>query len=174
MPAYNSQLSPAEKIEQLKVMLSGRDPLRIQETTVAEIEESVGDLSEEHLHTTEPGGKWSILDVVQHLADTEIAMGWRLRMILAQDNPPLQAFDQDLWAQNLGYRDVEFQDALDQFDAVRSANLRLYRNLESRLDRVGQHNETGPISARSILYMLANHDLTHLRQIERIKQALGA
>lgn len=163
---------PADAITKLKTKLEGRDPFEVQEELVPALRAATAGLSPEALTTPEAPGKWSIIEVIQHLADAELAYGFRLRMILAHDQPPLQGFDQDLWANTLRYREANLDDALQQLIALRAANLRIYRKLdESQFERIGIHSEAGPITARMILYILANHDLNHRRQIERIKAA---
>ena len=64
---------------------------------------AVAALTPEKLRTPEVEGKWSIAQVLRHLADTDIVWGWRMRLILAQDRPTITGFDQDLWAERLDY-----------------------------------------------------------------------
>ncbi len=165
---------PPGAVERLAETLEGRDPFEVQGELLPTLRAAVATLDDSALRVPEAPGKWSVIEVVQHLADTEMAYGFRLRMILAHDTPPLQGFDQERWAQALRYRDAALDEALEQLSALRAANLRLLRALDdAQLDRVGIHSEAGPVSARMILYQLAAHDRTHLRQIERIKQAAG-
>jgi hypothetical protein len=63
------------------------------------------------------------------LADSELVGGFRLRMVLTHDRPPLTGYDQDLWAGRLRYRDVEVRDAFEQFSAIRRANVRIWQRL---------------------------------------------
>jgi hypothetical protein len=173
IPSQNVSVA-SNAVEGLAERLGGRDPFEVQEELLPSLRAATATLDEVALRTPEGSDKWSILEAVQHLADAELAYGFRLRMIVAQETPPLQAFDQDLWARELRYRDKRLDHALEQLSALRAANLRTFRSLdESQLDRVGIHSEVGPISARMILYTLAVHDLTHRRQIERIKQSIG-
>jgi hypothetical protein len=123
-------------------------------------------------HAQAPG-KWSIRDVVQHLADSELVGGFRLRMVLAHDRPPLMGYDQDLWASRLRYHDVDVRDALEQFTALRRANVRLWQHLSpTDLIRVGIHGERGEESLEHMRRLYAGHDLLHLRQLERIRASL--
>ncbi len=164
----------ANAIAELAVKLDGRDPVEVQQELLPSLRRAVEGLTREQYVKPEEEGKWSVVDVVQHLADAELAYGWRIRMILAHDTPTFQGFDQDLWAKALDYRSVDLDDGLAQLEVLRNANLRLVRRQhEAALDRLGIHNEAGPMSVRMILYLLANHDLTHLRQIERIKRAVA-
>jgi hypothetical protein len=112
--------------------------------------------------------------VVRHLADTEIVYGYRTRLILAEDTPQIPGFDQDLWAANLGYQEVDLAETLDELEAARKGSLRLLRRLgEAQWERFGHHSERGEESVRQIFRLLAAHDLVHRRQISRIRQAHG-
>jgi hypothetical protein len=106
-------------------------------------------------------------------ADSDLVGGFRLRMVLAHDRPAIAGYDQDLWASRLGYRDVDAHDALEQFAALRAANLRLWERLTpADLARVGMHAERGEESLEHMRRLYAAHDLLHLRQLERIREAL--
>jgi hypothetical protein len=141
---------------------------------VPELRRLVAALDARQLATPEAPGKWSIVEVVQHLADTEIVYGYRLRATVAENRPALAGYDQDAWATRLHYRDVALEDALGQLTALRTANLRWLGTLspEERC-RVGIHAERGEESVEHGLLLLAGHDLVHRRQIERIRRAIG-
>ena len=99
--------------------------------------------------------------------------GFRLRMVLAHDRPPLTGYDQDLWASRLRYRDVEVRDAFEQFSAIRRGNVRIWERLNpTDLVRVGIHGERGEESLEHLRRLYAAHDLLHLQQLERIHSAL--
>lgn len=107
--------------------------------------------------------------VLEHLADSELVWGYRLRKVLAEDRPELTGFDQDLWADRLGYDSADSEAALSMFAALRSANLRLLsRAPQGDLDRVGIHDERGEESVEHMIRLYAGHDLVHRRQLERI------
>jgi hypothetical protein len=126
------------------------------------------------LRRPERPGKWSVIEVIQHLADSELVAGFRTRMILTEDRPPLQGYDQDRWASELGYRQVSLEQALEQLGALRIANLHLWRGLSpAHLERVGRHSERGPESVGHILRLMAGHDLVHRRQVDRILSPAG-
>ena len=119
-------------------------------------------------------GKWSIGQTLQHLADSEVVWAWRMRLILAQDRPQLTGYDQDLWAQRLGYDKVDPADALEVFGVLRRANLRLVEQASpADLQRTGIHLERGEESLEHLRRLYAGHDLLHLRQIERIRLAIA-
>jgi hypothetical protein len=145
---------------------SARDVLSEQPGVLRQLTAGRGD---HDLRRPEAPGKWSVVQVVQHQADTELVFGFRLRMVLAHERPALAAYDQDLWAEKLLYAEVALEDALDQFTALRRSNLALLaRQPDAALDRVGLHAERGEESARHLANLAAGHDLAHRRQVQRI------
>lgn len=155
--------------ESLYGLLGSRDALEVQEELVGWLATRTAGLDDATLRGPEAPGKWSVIEVAQHLADTELAYGYRIRMILTHDQWPMELFDREGWARELHYTGASLAGALDQLRALRSANLRLYRSLSAtQLARVGIHAERGPESVGTCIRLLAGHDLAHRRQIDRI------
>jgi hypothetical protein len=168
-PAGNAAAAAAGYVRALLDVLGNRNPLEVLNELVPWLAERTHGLGDATLRRPEAPGKWSIIQVVQHLADSELVFGFRLRMILTEDRPHLQGYDQDRWARDLGYHDVPLDLALRQLRGLRIPNLRLARTLSpQQLERVGLHSERGPESAAHLLKLMAAHDLVHRRQIERI------
>jgi len=155
-------------------MLGDRDPLTVLTELVPWIEQRVRGLDDAILRRPEAPGKWSVVEVIQHLADAELVTSYRIRTVLTQDTPPLAGYDQDDWARVLRYREVPLDDALGQLGGLRTANLRLLRSLEpAQWKRAGLHSERGMESVEHIVRMMGGHDLTHRRQVERILAAVA-
>jgi hypothetical protein len=155
--------------------LGSRDPLVAMSETPETLRQITAGVSRDRLSTPEAPGKWSMIQVVQHLADTEIVGAIRFRMTLAHDRPLLAGYDQDLWAGRLRYNDAEMAAALDQFTSLRRANLRLlHQTTATERERVGIHAERGEESVAKMIRIYAGHDQVHLRQLARIKSAIGA
>jgi hypothetical protein len=155
-------------------LVGDADPPAILRKTPADLRAAIEGLSARQLSTAEAPGKWSIRHVVRHLADSEIVFAWRLRMILAHDRPPLTGYDQDLWAQRLGYEDSDAREALEEYAVLRRGNLRLLdRASPQDLERYGVHAERGDESAAHLMRMYAGHDTLHLRQVARIRKAVS-
>ena len=172
-PSGSTPADAARYVSALLDLLGDRDPVDVLRDTPHAVRRFVESAPSRIVTIPEAPGKWSIRDVVQHLADSELVGGFRLRLVLAQDRPPLTGFDQDLWAGRLRYREVDVQDALEQFTVLRRANLRLWTNLdEAELLRIGVHSERGEESLGHLRRLYAAHDLLHLRQIERIDATL--
>ncbi len=153
--------------------LGGREPLPVFAKTPEDLRNAVAGLSQKQLETPEKPGKWSIAAVVQHLADVEIVLGFRYRKLLGQPGAALPAIDQDAWADRLGYLTADVPAALEDFEAVRRANLRLLRRVTpEQLQLFGMHEERGRETLQHMIRLYAAHDCYHLYQIERIKAAL--
>jgi len=160
-------------IARLHGMLGDRDPIAVMEEQIgalARIGEGVPDAA---LRRSEAPGKWSMVEVVQHLADTELVYGYRVRMSLATPGVSIQAYDQDIWARELRYRDASFEDAMEQMRVMRRINLRLLKSLDDEaLDRYGMHAERGRESVRQVIRLIGGHDLVHREQLARIRKAV--
>ena len=150
-------------------LLGDRDPLSVLRATTAALRTAVEGVPREVMRRPEKPGKWSPVEVVQHLADSELVWSYRMRLVAAEDRPTLTGYDQDAWAAGLGYRDVDPADALEEFALLRRLNLRLLEGLPPEgLARVGVHSERGDESLGHMVRLYAGHDLVHLRQLERV------
>jgi hypothetical protein len=173
-PASSTPAETAAYVAALLGLLGNDDPVRILGQTTAALERFLAPLPPDIAARPEAPAKWSIGAVVQHLADSELVGGFRLRMVLSQDRPVITAYDQDLWANRLHYAGADPREALEQFKVLRRANLRLWTDLSpADLARVGRHAERGEESLEHMRRLYAGHDLLHLRQLERIRKTHG-
>jgi hypothetical protein len=116
--------------------------------------------------------KWSVTEILAHLADVELVQGFRMRLILGADGVAIQGFDQDAWAGEDNYAGQDPSFSLEACRIMRERNLRLLKGLSvAQWERHGIHSERGKETVRRVAEMLAGHDINHLRQIEAI---LGA
>jgi len=120
--------------------------------------------------TAPPGpGRWSIGEIIAHLADTELTFGFRVRLVLGSNGARIQAFDQDVWATNFRYDLQNPRESLEAFRNAREHNLRLLRLLPSGMwNYYGMHDERGKETVTRMTQMSAGHDLNHLKQIREI------
>jgi hypothetical protein len=154
-------------------LLGARDPIDVLESTPDAVRSAIAGLSASRLSEPESPGKWSVGHVVQHLADSDLVWGYRVRLVLAQERPPLTGYDQDLWAERLHYDKLPIDEALDRFAVLRRSNLRLLANATpDDLHRVGVHAERGEESVSLMVRLYAGHDLLHVRQLARIRKAV--
>ena len=126
-------------------------------------------------HATRPGdaqsntraGKWSVREILSHLADCEIVFAFRLRQALAEDHHVIQPFDQDAWAATYSQNDAVM--ALVVFSAVRQWNVALIQGMSAAdLTRTLNHPERGEMTVKVVVATMAGHDINHLGQIEKI------
>lgn len=154
-------------------LLGVREPLDVLRETHSALTRGIEGLSPDQLRQPEAPGKWSLGQVLQHLADSDLVWGWRLRLILAHDRPTITGYDQDLWADRLRYADSDPVESLETFGVLRRGNLRLLeRATPADLQRVGVHSERGEESVAYLCRLYAGHDLSHLRQVVRIRKAV--
>ena len=154
-------------------LLGDKEPLTVLGRLVAELENLVSGFSDEELRRPEAPGKWSILEVIHHLADSELVWAYRLRMVLAEKQPQITGYDQDRWASQLKYREANPEDVLELLGILRKTNLRLIRSLsDEEMQRAGFHNERGEETVEHMIRLYAGHDLVHLNQIARIRKLL--
>jgi len=173
-PAGNAPGAAGAYVRALLDLLGQRNPLEVMAELLPWLETRLQGRPETALRRPEAPGKWSVVQVLQHLADSDLVAGYRIRMIVAADEPELQGYDQDRWAGEFQYDQTPLDAALDQLRSLRAANLRLWRGLTpTQLERVGIHSERGRESAGHLLRLMGAHDLVHRRQIDRILGSAG-
>lgn len=153
--------------------LGSDDPIEVMATSPDRLRKLLAGLKEKELSKAPAPGKWSIKQIVSHLADGEVILGARYRMIAAHDRPPLAGYDQDAFVEFLGALNARTVDLVDDFAMARAVNLGLLDRLppESFM-RVGIHSERGEESLLAMVAMYAGHDRIHLAQIETIRTGL--
>ncbi len=153
--------------------LIGKDPMSVFAKTPGDLKRLTSGLTRRQLQTPPGKGRWSITQLISHLCDAEWAMGFRIRKAIAESTSPLQAYDQDLWAANLHYDQMDFKAKLNLFRALRQSHVSLLNVLSSEeLQRYGIHSERGKETVERMIHMLAGHDVNHLKQIEGIRNTL--
>ncbi len=154
-------------VERILGLLGDRPVAGSMETTAKRIEALAGTLGAAGMGRSYAPGKWTARQILAHLADCELAIGFRLRQALAEENHRAQPFDQDRWAAR--YPGLDGALAARAFVALRPWNLALIRSLGPRdLERPYVHGERGPESVGLIVKLWAGHDLNHLAQLETI------
>jgi uncharacterized damage-inducible protein DinB len=168
-PASGAREAADAYIAATLALLGDRDPMRVLSETPGWLRDTIDANPEAALRRPEAPGKWSVSDVVCHLADAELVWAYRIRMVLAHDGAPLTGFDQDAFADSCRYGEREVRDALRVFEAAREANVWvLERASEEDMTHVGVHAERGEEPLPHMIRLEAGHDLVHRRQINRI------
>jgi uncharacterized damage-inducible protein DinB len=139
----------------------------------AKLKEAIIGLSHDELLAAPIPGKWSTQQVVIHLADAEAAQADRMRRVLATDNPPLLAWDENQFAANLHYDVQSAEDAVQMIELTRRQLARILRaSPASAFDRTGTHSERGKQTLRDILTMAVTHMDHHLKFVDEKRKAL--
>jgi hypothetical protein len=161
--------TPQEYRERILNLVGQGSALKLQEAAPKKIEKLVKRVPTAKLRKRPEPAKWSIAEIVAHLADTELVGGYRIRMILGAPGTPIQAYDQDKWAAALRYDRRDARQALAQFRMLREANLAVLKSLTpEQWKQFGIHAERGEETIETIAGMFAGHDQNHILQIERI------
>jgi hypothetical protein len=168
-PKDNAAASARTYVRALLDVLGDLEPLTVMEELMPWLDQRLRDVPDSAVRRPEGPGKWSVVQIVQHLADSDLVFGFRARMILTEDRPPLQGYDQDGWATVFRYADASLEDAAGQLRTLRRANLDVLRRLApAEWERVGMHSERGAESLAHLTKLMAAHDLVHRRQIDRV------
>ena len=172
-PASTSREQAAEYTSAVLGLVADRDPMTVLAATADRLRFVVAGMDARAIRKPEAPGKWSVTQVLAHLADSEVVWAWRLRLILAQDRPTITGYDQDAWAKNLGYENADPGECVDRFAILRDAHLLLLGRLTpSQKKRVGVHSERGEETVEHLVRLYAGHDVLHLNQIERIRKTV--
>jgi len=163
-----------EYVQRIQGKLAGQDPLKVQSTTAKNLARLIKGATPAKLRKRPAPEKWSVAEILAHLADSEIVISWRVRSILNAPGTPIQAFDQDAWVVTGHYDKRGVPKSLEQFRVLRETNLALYKLLTpEQWKHFGIHAERGEESIERIAQMIAGHDINHLEQIEQILARRG-
>jgi hypothetical protein len=155
--------------ERLLTYSQGNDALELLQSAPAKVTGLIHGRSREELTRKPAPEKWSVAQIIAHLADAEIAIAWRLRQILSKNQVAIDAYDQDLWANAFHYEQRDPQQSLAAYRALREADVVLLKSVDLKLwDNYGVHSERGHESIHHMTKMTAGHDLNHIKQIEAI------
>ena len=162
-------VTPQQYTQRMLSNTQGQDPIKVQSATPKKLERMVKGFSTSKLRKRPAPEKWSVAEILAHLADVEIVVGWRMRSILGSPGTPIQAFDQDAWVTAGHYEKRDPRKAVALHRVAREANLDLLKSLTAdQWKHFGMHSERGQESIEHIVRMIAGHDLNHMQQIERI------
>lgn len=137
-----------------------------------QVKNAISGLTKEELQFKPAPDKWSIHEIIIHLADAEIVGVHRMKRVLAEDNPTLTAYNQDAWADALQYSLEDAARSLELFGLLRQTMLpALLRAEEADWQRCGIHEEAGPLTLAQLLERYVNHVRGHLAQMNRVLAA---
>jgi hypothetical protein len=152
-------------IERILSYLGNQDPIAVLQQTPSKLENLLESLTDFEVSYEE--GKWTAREILAHMADVELLIGYRLRQAVSEPSYVIQVMDQDTWAKR--YKKLEPSLSVETFRALRSWNLALFSTfgLED-WNKETMHPERGKETVDLMVSFLAGHDLNHLRQLEQI------
>jgi uncharacterized damage-inducible protein DinB len=143
--------------------------------TYGQLAEAVAGLSGDELRWKEAPGKWSVTEVLAHLADHSIVTSFRVRAILAGSTARLPAFEQDPWVAGQKANEAGADDILAAYRALLHYNAQLFSRLtDEELAKTGVNARGESVSIADLIRGFVRHVHNHLGQIDRIKQAQRA
>jgi hypothetical protein len=161
--------TPQEYTRRILANVAGQDPLKVEAATAKKLNRLIKGVSAAKLRRRPASGRWSVAEILAHLADSEIARSWRMRQILGAPGTPIQAFDQDAWAIAGHYEKRDPRKSIELFRVLREANLALLKSLTpEQWKHHGMHAERGEETIEHIVRMFAGHDINHTKEIEGI------
>jgi hypothetical protein len=141
---------------------------RQREAPAALLDLVVG-MPESALRQSPAPGKWSVVELLAHLAEDELSSSWRYRQMLENPGVMLASFDQEEWARRGEYGAWNPREAIEMFRLLREANLRLLAGLTAaEWQRWGTHTERGRMTVAELASHMPDHDARHIEQIRRI------
>jgi hypothetical protein len=172
VPSPDPVADPSGYVRLILGLLGEDDPAAVQAGTLSAWRHLVQDAGDQVAERPEPG-EWSVLECLGHAVDAEIVSAGRYRWIIAHDEPALIGYDQDLWVERLRHGEDGPAELLALFEALRSANLSLWRRAtaEERA-RIGVHDERGRESFDLVFRLIAGHDRFHQAQARRALEAV--
>jgi uncharacterized damage-inducible protein DinB len=138
------------------------------------LRQAVTGLTREQLTDRPVPGKWSILELVCHIADFEPVYAERMKRVIALEKPTFLGADENLFAAKLAYHDRDVEEELKIIETTRSQMGRILRTLpQTALERVGNHDERGPRTLENLITTITNHIPHHLKFVAEKRKALG-
>lgn len=161
--------TPMEYKARILALMEGKDPVTVQRETAQQLARLLEDTPREKLRNRPEPDKWSVAEILAHLADAEVGSSWRYRQMIENDGIPLTSFDQELWQRLGDYASRDPQESLQLFRLLRQANLQLFDKLSpEEWERHGIHAERGRMSVKDLAIQIAGHDINHVEQVRRI------
>jgi hypothetical protein len=149
--------------------VAGKDHMDVLGSTANKLAALVNGITTDTLTRRPVPDKWSIAEILAHLAESEMVFAYRLRLVLGNSGTEIQAFDQNVWHDNAGYLNADVPNALKLFETLRASNTALLKSLKKeQWNHYGMHQERGKETVTRIVEMFAGHDVNHTMQIEGI------
>ncbi len=145
------------------------------EQGIDDLKSAVAGMTPEQVLARPIPGKWSTIEVVAHVADTEVYFSDRIERTLALDRPLLMSVDERPYVERLCYQSCDLDEELALFASLRRHVARILRSQPPEAwSRKGVHSETGLVTVRQLVFQSVRHARHHLPFIAEKRAALGA
>lgn len=167
------QETAEQYIQRILGYVQGQDAIKVQRVTAPRLKKAIQGLTPSQLKWRPQPAKWSIAEIIAHLADAEIVASWRMRSVIGENGITIQPFDQDAWASVFEYQGRNAKRSLETFRALRENNLAMLKEIpKGTWDNYGMHLERGKESIAHLARMFAGHDTNHVLQVEQIAKQI--
>ena len=161
--------TPQQYKERILKLMQGKDAVAVQRETVARLSKLVDGVPADRLATRPTPDKWSVSEILVHLAEAEISSFWRYRQMIEHNGEDIIPFDQDLWYKLGSYESRDPKESLQLFRMMRDANLSMFDKLTPEQWQLGGvHTERGPMTVADLARQMAGHDINHVVQVEKL------
>ena len=156
-------------VERISGYVKGKNHFKVFQGTVKKLQSILEQGERSRLLRQRQADKWSAGEILAHLAESELVLGYRLRLVLARNGATVQAFDQNQWQANAGYLVKDVRESLALFRALRESNISLLKSItKKQWNAFGIHEERGKEDIARMVELYAGHDVNHLKQIENL------
>jgi len=163
------QETPEQYKARMLKLTEGKDAVAVQRETPAKLAKLVNSASADQLAKRPAPDKWSISEILTHLAEGEVSCFWRYRQMIEHNESSIIPFDQDLWYKLGDYPSRDAKESLQLFRLMRDANLRMFDRLTPEQWQCGGvHTERGPMTVADLARQMAGHDINHVAQVEKL------
>jgi hypothetical protein len=167
------QETAEQYIHRILGYVEGQDAVKVQRATASKLKKLTQGFTPKQLKWRPEPAKWSIAEIIAHLADAEVVASWRMRSVIGENGITIQPFDQDAWASVFAYQKRDAKRSLELFRVLRENNLAMLGEIPRETwENYGMHLERGKESIAHLARMFAGHDTNHLLQVERIAKQL--
>ena len=157
-------MPPSPHVHQIDAYLDGPPQLR----------RVVADLNSQQLKARPIADKWSTLEVVCHLVDSEQAWCHRMKRVIVEERPLLIGYDESRFTASLGYNEHDLTAELALLEGMRLQMAQILRTLPEALwARTGVHSERGLITLEEMLQAEVEHIPHHISTIIEKRRVMG-
>jgi hypothetical protein len=152
--------------EYINLIPEGADVFECMEDNMMDLQDLILSLPKKKLEYRYAEGKWTIKEIIQHLIDAERIFCYRALCIARLDKTHLPVFDENDYVANSHANSREIDSLLDEFDKVRDCTITLFNSFDKGVYKNMGTSNNHPLSVRALAYIIAGHEMHHMKIIE--------